>query len=204
MFRCPAKLPFVVALIAFAAIKLVTFRFLGSPGMHMLSIDRAGCVDPHIYHRESWLTVLIGVLFILDGTKQLVRWMQIPVIKPLFGAVPTAEVDVAAYLAAGALYIATGYLSLKLKRAGLRLVIAAVGGTLVSCVLSWSLWDDWAAGMAPMRRALQELPVRANEVEFTQALMPEAIVVGASVVLIAVLATCRRLGVFRPNSMQPH
>ena len=63
-----------------------------SVGLHFLSIRRAEegklLVDPAIYQRESWLTIFLGVLLLLDGSKAFVRWTTFAVPRPSFGILP--------------------------------------------------------------------------------------------------------------------
>ena len=71
------NMPFWLPYIAFVVARTLLTKFYGSIGDSFLSIDRDSfCVDDDIYRRENWLSILLGLLFILEGTKQLVRWTQ--------------------------------------------------------------------------------------------------------------------------------
>ncbi len=182
-----AGLPAWAGVAAFVLGKTATYRSCASPGMQMLSISKTGHVDALIYRRESGLTIVVGVVFVLEGTKALVRWTQLLVPEPFFGMLPNESVQIGADIATGILFVNIGYLFLKLERAGFWLAGLASLATLVSCAMSWSLWDETVAQMVPARRALQGLPVGEHEVEFIQAIMPEGIAAAALAVLASVL-----------------
>lgn len=200
--------PSWVALITFGMVKVATHKLLGSPGAFMLSIGRDGLVNPEIHARENWLTILLGVLFVLEGTKQLVRWTQLLVPEPFFGFIPSSNVQILINITIGTLFVIIGYLFLKLHRTGLILGLIAGAAAIVSCVLSWSLWDKTVAEMVVARRALQGKPVGENEVEFMQLLMPEGILLLAVVLCLAMILTYRRFALpnnsFEPTSEPAH
>lgn len=188
-------MPLWAAVAAFTVIRATTHKRLRSPGDMMLSIGRDGSVDARVHGQESWLTMLLGTLFVLEGTKQLVRWTQIPVPEPFFGFMPDSGVQALIDLAAGMLFIAVGWLIFKLQRSGLVLGIASAAGTIVSCLLSWSLWDATIAKMVVARRQAQGLPVGRHEIETMQAIMPEGIVLLTAVLLLMMAYAYRRFTV---------
>jgi hypothetical protein len=67
--------------------------------MLMLSIDAQYCVDGEIKARDSWLTMLAGVLIMRDGLDEVVRWIEMPVPLSFFGLVPGRYVETAILLA---------------------------------------------------------------------------------------------------------
>lgn len=185
-------LPTWQELITFFIYEAVLYRLTDSPGFALLSISKAGrsvhpqgqlpvavdtlLVDPQIYFHEHWQTMLIGLLFVAEGSKQLVRWaMWIPPL-PVFG-IATNPASFAAYsIVLGTLLIYTGYLFLRLKRLGVWLGIGIAASTAVSAVLSWHQWDGIARELIIRRRSFQGLPIRSGEIEFMQAILPEALV----------------------------
>jgi hypothetical protein len=185
-------LSFWLALGIFSLLEFVSIKIFGSIGMVFLSIDESHQVDPDINKRENWLTILLGVLFILEGTKQLVRWIDQPVHWPIFGMVPDQNIQIILSILGGLLFLVAGYLFLKLKPAGILLGLVLVIGIIVSSIISWSLWDETVAKMVIARRELQGLPVRDGEIEFMQTLMPEGIVAAAVIIGLGILFSYKR------------
>lgn len=70
----------------------------------------------------------------------------------------------------------TGYMFLRLKRAGFWVGIGIAASIAVSTVLSWNQWDSIAQELLIRRLSFQGLPIRSGEVEFLQAILPEALV----------------------------
>lgn len=83
----------LIKVAVFVLIEFFVVRKMYSPGCYFLSIYKAEgetekpaiIVDPTIKSQENWLTMLVGVLFILDGTKSLVRWTEGLPIMPIMG-----------------------------------------------------------------------------------------------------------------------
>ena len=68
-------------------------------------------VDPQVYLHEHWQTILIGLLFVAEGSKQIVRWaMWIPPL-PIFGIATNQTIFAAYSMILGSLLILTGYIS---------------------------------------------------------------------------------------------
>jgi hypothetical protein len=187
-----SELPFWMGLFIFGLLEFVCIKFFGSIGMGFLSVDGSHQVDPDINKRENWLTILLGVLFILEGTKKLVRWIDLSVPHPIFGVFLDPNIQIIVNILTGLLFLVVGYFFLKLKPASIWLGLIIVLGTIVSCVLSWSLWDETVARLVMERRELQSLPVREGEIEFMQALMPEGFVVAAVLFGLGILISYKR------------
>jgi len=183
---------FLLSLIVFLILRAILGYFIVSPGYALLSIDGDGDVDPEIKEGESWLTMTLGVLILLGGTKQLVRWTQIDAVWPYFGFVPGPVEHVVISVVFGVVSVVAGCLILKLRRLGQILGIAVGAAYLASAVLSWNLWDRLIADQVQARRAVQGLPVRAGEVEFMQALFPEVPIAVAAVMILLLLIPSRR------------
>ena len=184
--------PLWPALIAFIPVRIAARRLIGSPGLRILSIDRNGHVDPGILHRENWLTFVLGMLLVFDGTKQLTRWTQMDAPQPFFGILPGETPSVVIALVGGALFLLAGWGLLRLNRAGFWLAIALMAATVVSCVLSASLWNEAMAEIVAERRALRGQAFGEGEVRFMRMLMPELMVAAAAVLLAATASTYRR------------
>ena len=187
-------LPPWVPYLAFLALTFPARRWLGSPGMLALGIDRvSGAVTAPAFARESWLTLLLGVLFVLDGTKQLVRWTQLMVPQPFLFFFPKDDsAQIAISVASGALSVVAGWWLLKVDRRGLWLALALVAVYLVTVVFHWNTWDGIAADMVTQRRALQGLPVRPNEVERMQMIVPEGFAALGALLAAGLLLSWRR------------
>ena len=187
------NLPFWAEFLTFGILEAVVYVRWGSFGMHILSIDRATRqVDPLIYRHETWLTMLLGVLLFLEGTKQLVRWTQYVVAQPAFGFMLDLPTQVAVNVVTGAVSVCAGYLFLKLHRSGFWIALAVGIVAIISYVLSWPLWDQAVAQLATVRRQHQGLPVRQDEIEFMQAIVPEALIALMGLALVAVSFTYGR------------
>jgi hypothetical protein len=187
------SVPFWAPYVIFLVVRAVTSKFIGSIGYNFLSIDKNSVsVNQDILRRENWLSILLGVLLILEGTKQLVRWTQMFVSQPAFGFFPDETTQIIIHLVFGALSILAGYWFLKLDIKGF---IAGIGVALLNLIsdgLSWKLWDPVVEQMILKRREVQGLPVRDGEIEMMQSLMPEGIFVVAIVGLIAMIITYPR------------
>ena len=200
-------LPSWQEVITFLIYEAVLYRLTDSPGFVLLSISKAGrsvhpqgqfpvavgtlLVDPQVYFHEHWHTMLIGLLFVLEGSKQLVRWaMWIPPL-PVFG-MATNPTSFAVYsVILGTLLMYTGYLFFRLRRLGLWLGIGIAASTAISAVLSWNQWDGIGRELIIRRRSFQGLPVRPGEIEFMQAILPEALV-GFLLLSIVILFCVRK------------
>lgn len=194
----------------FAVLEAVLYRADWSPGLSALGIRRVSrhasaledddsmgttllSVEPRIYDRESWVTVLLGVGSILGGTKAIARWAQGAPSPPAFGiqADPTSLAVLT--MVGGVLSVLLGYLFLRLEPAALWLALSLVSIAFIAHGMSWSQWDGYAREMVLHRRALQGIRVRRGEVEFIQALLPEALLCAELAALPVLLAVRKRL-----------
>ena len=183
---------FLLSLVVFVVLRGILGQIMPTPGRLLLSIDEAGDVDPGIKAHENWLTLTLGVVILLSGCKQLVRWTQIDAVWPYFGVIPGPTLHVAISVILGLASMIAGGLILKLRRAGQWLGLLLGMTYLVSAVLSWRLWDDLVAQQVHARRDAQGLAVRPGEVEFMQALFPEAyIALTAAIIVLLLVPTTR-------------
>jgi hypothetical protein len=193
----PVWLPYTL----FVAIRLITQKYIGSIGLISLSINKDTMqVNETVYDNENWITIFLGVLLILEGTKKLVRWTEIYVSQPVFGFFPDDNTQIIIYVVYGMLSILAGYWFLKLNIKGLFLGLSIVLVNMTSDALSWRLWDPVVEEMVLKRRETYGIPVREGEVEFMQSIFPEWILIFASIALFAMLFTFKRFKKFKELS----
>ena len=183
-------LPVAVIVTLFA--RAVLHGAATSPGMQMLSIDRHYSVEAELVTRESWLTLMLGVGLVWSGMEEVLRWIELPYPMPFFGFIPSMQIDMLIALVHGLLYVAAGWLILRLSPFGLWLGIALGLADACSTVLSWNLWDRLVPFWVGYRRLNQGLTVRGGEVEFLQAILPEGILVITLLALAALLANWKK------------
>lgn len=196
-------------LIVLSIYEALLYYVTDSPGFRFLSIRKIPrsmvgrgevpiaegtlVVDPHIYVHEHWQTILIGLLFVAEGSKQIVRWaMWIPPL-PIFG-IATNQTTFAAYsMILGSLLILTGYMFLQVKRAAFWLGTTIAALMAVSTAMSWNQWDGIARELLIRRRSFQGLPVRSGEIAFLQAILPEALVAFLCVTILVMFLVRKKL-----------
>lgn len=184
---------FWVPYLLFVVIRAISGKYIGSIGYLFLGIDKeTKVVNSDIFERENWLTILLGILLILEGTKQLVRWMQMFVPQPIFGIFADDTTQIIIHVVLGISSILAGYWFLKLNIKGFYLAVSLAVINIISDALSWNLWDPVVEKMVVARRELQGIPIRDGEVEFMQALFPEGMILVTSFAVIAMLFTYRR------------
>ena len=184
------SLPIWAPYLTFLIVRTLATKFIGSIGYSFLSIDKDNLsVNPNILSRENWLSILVGVVLLLEGTKQLVRWTQMFVSQPAFGFFPDESTQIFIHLLFGVFSILAGYWFLKLDIRGFIAGMAVTIASLISDGLSWKLWDPVIEKMIISRREVEGLPVREGEIEIMQSLMPEGLVVFAAVSMIAMLVS---------------
>ena len=165
----------------------------GSVGLYFLSIDKKEmAVAQSVFEKESWITLFIGVLFVLDGTKLLVRWTEVFVSQPVLGYFPDDTVQIALQIVQGTLSVLAGYWFLKMDMKGLVLGLALTLFSIVSVALSWNLWDPVIEEKIVKRNRVQGLAVNQSEIEGMQLLMPELVLIFMAIMLMAMVATFPR------------
>jgi len=182
----------VAQLVGFGLIRSAVSHFIETPGMMLLGIHRDGTRDSTAFQQESWLTMLLGTVFILDGAKRAVRWTEYARSLPDFGVLPDETGQIILSLVWGAGLITAGCLILRMRASGLWLGMALAVVALISIVWSWPLWDQALAQEVSERRLAQGLPVRPGEVEFMQRVIPLSLVVAHALAIGALLAVQRR------------
>ncbi len=189
----------------FGAYELLIFKFnFPSIGAKFLSIgkfkyqafDKAGktitshlsLVNSWIKANESWCSMIVALLFLTDGTKSLVRWMMWTPPMPFFGMQTSAQASIIIYLVIGAVEIGISFYLFRLNMRGFFIGYPYLILTSLSTLMSWNLWDSFAEEMVIRRKTYQGLPVKEDEIEFFQSIMPEAILIYLAMLLIALTA----------------
>ncbi len=209
-FIGPSEGPFLLKFLFFTMFELLSFWRIGSPGQYFVSIYSSEqewrmsqfrynpassrlLVSPEIFNNESWLTILLGILFILDGSKECVRWTMWTPATPYFGLEPNFVTSIIISVIFGVVYIYIGYLLLKLKRSGFIAGIGTLIIYIVSIVLSWKYWDDYVTKYVIQKRAFQNLPVREGEIEMMKMIMPEGVIIFSIIILFVLLLVGKKL-----------
>lgn len=182
----------VAGVFVFAVVRLLAWKLKGSPGTYFLSIGPDRLVDPEIFRRENWLTMLLGAVFVLEGTKSLVNWTGGVVPAPIFGWIPDDTTTVAIDLMVGIFLVYVGFLYFKLRPLGFWLALVSILASLGSLALSWSLLRDAMPAIVAARRAAQGRITSESEVQFMQAYVPAFTAILLLCVLVAVLWSYRR------------
>lgn len=178
----------------FAVTRVVLGYMANTPGRALLSVDRGGEVDSEIKEGESWLTILMGVVFLWGGLSLETMWLDAPVPFPQFGFQPSPGLEAAICASWGAINILVGLLIFKLNRAGLVLGVTSSLLWVVSYFTSLDLMPDyWRAMFGPHLREILE----PDEIELAMSMIAANIgflVGGASLVMIVgLLFTMPRL-----------
>ena len=186
---------FPLKLVIFFLLEVVALKLLmWSPGQYCLGIvafrrspfaapqDSSAAkasygVDPHLFFHERWWTMLFGVLAVLSGTKDLVRWTMWHVPLPVMGVQLTEQASIRLQVLVGAAEIFIGVAALRLNPLVLPVGLAVYGFQVVSTVLSWPLLPGWVETYVRERRSYQGLTPRPGEAEFMQAVVPIGMVV---------------------------
>lgn len=208
-------------LLRYLAFGLLEAMLLGvvrwSPGEYLLSITvprrpsdpiapeggqshearRRAVVEPRVWSNESLLTAALGILYVTDGAKSLVRWTMWSPPPPFFGTQVGFSAGAAIAIAEGILDLLAGALVLRLHPWAPAVVACRSALFVSSAALSWRLWDDYVLRYVNARRAYQGIPVRPGEVAFMQPLIPEGAIILAVLAVVIVFAYRRRFGSHR-------
>ncbi len=157
-----------------------------SLGRKFLSIDLNGIVDPRIVSRETFVLMFLATVLALDGTKQLVRWIDLSPF-PLFGWQPEGISQVVVAFVLGSASILASYWLFKLNRRGLWLSLTIIAFWSLNILLSWNATNDAVARRTIEKRALQGIPIRNGEIEFMQLVLNPSLLIVATLCLIVLL-----------------
>ncbi len=188
------KIPIWIPTIIFLIIKIVIQKYFFPFGIGnlILSINSDDEVDTTIHYRETWITMLIGVVLINSGLKSMVRWTQIYVETPFMGGIPDYLFQIFINLIFGILTVTAGYMFFKMIKSGIWLGIILNIIEIISSLMSWELWDEVVVKMVMERRKFQGLSVREGEIEFMQKLIPEGTILFAFILIILMLFSLKR------------
>jgi hypothetical protein len=112
-----------------------------SPGHWMLGVQPDGSVDDEILSGESWITLLLGFLFVQWGAGTASVWTQLDKV-PLFGVLLDPALGAAIFTSWGLITIFAGVLFYKLSPVGLWLGIGIVLINAVDLFVSSTAWID--------------------------------------------------------------
>lgn len=164
-----------LALAAFVVLACGAIAVGRSPGLMVLGVTRRARVfevRPPWILRERWWTTLAGLVGLLSGSKEAVRWTQGLPPPPFMGLSLSWDVAAAVVTASGTLTIvaALGVLATRTWAAllGCGLSILAT----VSWVASWAQIPAWVEARTIARRAAQGLVVRDGEIATMQWMLP--------------------------------
>lgn len=190
-----------IALAVFAALRLAIVRFVGAtPGYAALGISWTSTglsVDAALARRETWWTIAAGVLLVLEGSKNLVRWTEGLTPPPLFGVGLEPGPSFLAISLVGALNVAAGLLVLRMRPIGALIAILGSAAELASFALGGEALASWIVRRTLERRELQGLPVREGEIEFMQAVLPAGVIGAALVGIVWLVCVYRRASAVR-------
>lgn len=112
-----------------------------SPGHWMLGVQPEGSVDEEIHSGESWITLLLGFVFVQWGSTTAMVWTQVGKV-PLFGVVLDPALGAAVFTSWGLITILVGVLFYKLSPLGLWLGIGVVLINTIDLFVSRTAWID--------------------------------------------------------------
>jgi hypothetical protein len=114
-----------------------------SPGHRILGIQPDHTVDDEILSGESWITLVLGFLFVDWGTTSIVLWARYDFDKvPIFGALVDPAFGSAIFMSWGMLTVLTGILFYKLSPVALWFGIAIVLVNAVDLFFGRSAWIE--------------------------------------------------------------
>jgi hypothetical protein len=112
-----------------------------SPGHWMLGVQPDGSVDDEILSGESWITLLLGFLFVQWGTGTASVWTQLDKV-PVFGVLLDPALGAAIFTSWGLITVFAGVLFYKLSPVGLWLGIGIVLINAADLFISRTAWID--------------------------------------------------------------
>lgn len=191
--------------LVFLVLEAIFFKTNLSPGRNFLSIyhdtlpiegipTKVTLVNPKIYSKETAYTIFFGVIFVLEGTKAAVRWIDsVSITSFLFGFAAGKEYIVGLSIVWAMLFVLLGYFFLKLKKEGfwLAIFLAVAGSALL--FTSWNSWDEIARELVINRNALRGHSPREGEIEFVQAVFPEIFIFMYILMAFTAFAVRKRL-----------
>lgn len=154
----------------FVVVRIVMARLATTPGCGILAIDAAGRVATGIAARESWISMTLATLLMLEGSKSVVRWAdRAAAPSPLFGWIPDPSTAMLLSVVQGGLLIATATMLFRMMALGWWLALASLAASAASFLMS-PVTDPTAGAMRhAARRSAAGAPVTAEHAEAMQA-----------------------------------
>ena len=168
------------------------FSYRGAEGSGRPLRGRLWFVDAWVKRHESWLAMILALLFVSDGVKSAVRWTLWNPPQPFFGLALNDFASTIAYVVMGGLEVWIGYLLFTLYRRAIAGALAYTTALAASVVASWGLWDPFIAEMITRRQEYLGAGRAAERVAAFQALMPEALVAGLALLLALLIVLAVR------------
>ncbi len=179
-------------LAAFGVLESLLFRNYKSIGLYVLSVYRYPVgggevlgVNPAVKHKESWLTMIMASLLLLDGPRAVIRWTQFRPPKPYFGMVPDTSVAILYEVAFGVTEVFVAIAIFKMSRTGFWAALVLAAGIAVSTLMSLDQFSEYAQTYV-RRRA--DYTGRDFDPQMAEAMAP--IVTYGTITVAAMLATC--------------
>ena len=135
-----------------------------------------------------WVSLLMGGFAFLEATKHLVRWTQMDRPMPFFGVIPEGTQQIIHDLGWAVVFLLIAILVLKLHATGKALGITSSLLMIASAWVSWDVLPLAIERQTIARRAAQGIPVRPDEIEFMQTLVPAFLIVGPIMMILLFFA----------------
>lgn len=176
------ELPLAALLAICLVVSLLAQKFQLSPGRWLVTPMAARRAAGQ-WTTRSWITLVAGIVAILEGSKHFVRWTNIDQPLPLFGWVPANDEIIILGLALGVAFLGIGMLVLRMHAIGKILGIAISGMLIGSTLVSWDVLPEAIEKQAMARRAAQGLPPSPAHTEAMKNWLP-TVMIGFEVVMI--------------------
>lgn len=195
----------------FAIIQLIFYKkFNQTIGFFLLSIYRVNVkldeqpvkvclVDPSIKKHESWITLLIGVIFFNNGIKQLTRWTTYGVAQPFFGAFPSNEIYPLIAICLGLIEIFIALSFFKLFKFGYWVAVFETIFLSTSAIISKDLWPQFIENYSYSKANYTGLPVSLKKIEFAQSLLPYSVIGFGLFLILLMILSIRRFDQFKES-----
>lgn len=203
------EVPVYINIIIVLAIEALIAWNSGSPGMKFLSIanskipltdengntllKRVMLVDKTIYNNENIISLFTGILLVLEGSKQIIRWALWTSPMPFLIFQTDSMTFPVISIISGLIFLYSGYHILHLNIKGILISSIVIIIDIITTVINWSKWDEFAKIEIISRREYQGLPVDNKQLEFMQSIVPEYLLAFTIVLLILVLISYRNV-----------
>jgi hypothetical protein len=174
--QVPALGRWSTILVTFTLLEVLAFVRPGAtPGSWALGIRRGAegvYVGASWRARERWWTLLVGVLGLSEGAKEIVRFTQGLPPPPFMGLDLTWDQAAAVVTLSGVLYLITGIGVLCTSTGAAAFGVVLCSASLVSWLASFEQVPAWAEARTLARRAAQGMVAHPEEIAFMQKVLP--------------------------------